>query len=68
MNQQQLNIKIKTVLSDLTKEELEQFFQENFLNPLTMQLGNDETPAESIRQQYKQTQKIKNFLLTLRSK
>lgn len=62
-------LKFKSILkSDFTKEEIEEFFETNFLKPSLVQLdGSEEVSAEAIRQQRKQTQKIKNFFLTLRS-
>lgn len=64
-----ITLKFKAILkSDFTEKEIEDFFETNFLKPSLTQLdGNDEVPAETIRQQRKQTQKIKNFFLTLRS-
>lgn len=50
------------------KTEVEDFFNQHFLNPLITQLSADpEIPAEEIRQKIVQTQKIKNFILTLPS-
>lgn len=48
------------------KPTVEDFFNKNFLNPLITQLSaNPEIPAEELRQKIVQTQKIKNFILTL---
>lgn len=58
---------IKEAFSQSPKE-VEAFFEEHFLKPLTTQLDGTETPAETIRHQRKQTNHIRNYLLSFARK
>lgn len=65
-----------SAFSDLLKEAFQQpeedidaFFEEQFMKPLNSQLdGNPTVPAETIRQKRQQTNTIKNNLLTFAKK
>lgn len=60
---------LKEAVQQCSPQDVEQFFEEHFLRPLNTALETDEkTPAETIRAKRQQTQKIKNFLLTLGKK
>lgn len=64
-----IEVALKDALSSCRVEELNEFFENTFLQPLSIELdGKDEIPAETIRHKRQQTQKIKNYLLTLRGK
>lgn len=60
---------IKEVLLQASDAEITQFFEQKFLVPLNSELdGNEKVPAETIRHQRQQTNKIRNILLTYRTK
>lgn len=51
------------------QRDIEEFFEIHFLKPLNTVLDGDEkVPAETIRHQRQQTNKIRNILLTLAKK
>lgn len=54
------------LLKNLSEKDIEDFFEQEFLKPLLSQLDGGSEPAENIRQQRKQTIKIKNILLAKR--
>lgn len=61
----QFEKELLALLKSYSKEEIEKWFEQTFLEPLQNQLTQDEkTPAEVIRQRAIQTKKITNWLLT----
>lgn len=58
---------LKNFLHAFPEEDLKKFFKEKFSDPLIVVLKSDsETPAEKIRHQLQQIEKIQQILLTLR--
>lgn len=59
----------KEFFGQVSDAEFTTFFEEKFLVPLNSTLDGDEkVPAETIRHQRQQTNKIRNILLTNRKK
>lgn len=55
-----------SLLKQVTEKDIEDLFEQEFLKPLLSQLDGGSELAENIRQQRKQTIKIKNIFLAKR--
>lgn len=62
------NAEIKNALCEVSKEKWQEYFRLTFAEPIIRQLiGDPKIPAETLRAQLQQTEKILNILLTLRN-
>lgn len=60
---------LRNALKECKETEITSFFVDTFDKPLIRTLVQDDNIlAENVRQQLKQNEKIKNYLLTLRNK
>lgn len=64
-----MSAKIKAALCEIPEIEIRDYFKKTFEEPIIKDLkGSPNIPAESLRVQSQQTEKILNCLLTLRNK
>lgn len=63
-----MSARLREALLGVSEKELREYFTTTFETPIVIQLKGGSEPAENLRTQIKQTEKILNCLLTLRGK